>query len=75
MELSDNQLRLLNEIREQCARRGWFSVNARDLQELNDMMFLEKNGFVEIEERDVRIDQISKRIKAGELVGKLLPVD
>jgi len=75
MELSGNRLRLLNEIREQCARRGWFFVNARDLRELNDMIFLERNGFIEIEERDVRIDHISSRIKAGELVGKLLPVD
>jgi hypothetical protein len=71
-QLTENQTKLLDELRAQCAHRGWFFKNARDLQELEDMKVLEEKRFIEIEDRDVRIDQISLRVKAGELVGKVL---
>jgi hypothetical protein len=71
-ELTESQAKLLNELQDQSARRGWFFLNAKDFQELDDVKVLETKQFIEIEDRDVRIDPISQRIKAGEFVGKVL---
>lgn len=71
-EFSANQKRLLEEIASQCAERGWFFVNAREVRDVNDMIALEKARTIEVEERDVRIDHVRNRVKAGEFVGKLV---
>jgi hypothetical protein len=73
--LSDNQTRLLNEVRAQCARRGWFFINATNLQDLNDIIALEKKRLIEVDERDVRIDHVYQRVRAGEFVGKLSQIE
>lgn len=69
--LTDAQNELLEEVARQCARRGWFFINATKSHQIQDMNALEKLRLVVIEERDVRYDPTSDRVRAGEFVGKL----
>jgi hypothetical protein len=71
-KLSDNQSRLLSEVRAQCDQRGWYFINVTCMQDLHDMIALEDQHLIEVQERDVRIDHVTKRVKAGEFVGKTL---
>ena len=70
--LTAKQGALLQDLRSQCDRKGWFFVNATNLEQLNDVLHLEINRFVAIDERDVRFDPVSERVRAGEFVGKVL---
>lgn len=68
-ELTEHQRSMLEQFRAQCDRRGWFFLNASDLQEIDDVLALHEAGLIKISERDIRIDHHSGLVKAGEVVG------
>lgn len=69
--LTPTQVSMLAEFKQQCDQRGWFFYNCSRRAQIEEVLNLEQIGRIKIQDRDIRIDHVSGRVKAGEIVGTL----